>query len=105
MPARVFGREKNAYSIWRKLQRKSIGFSQLSDIYAFRVITDTEERVASLCDRVASERLIMQIALRIVRREIRRELLLQEQRQEGKRLADLVGYCRGVVGFLRSARS
>ena len=43
IPARVFGREKNAYSIWRKLQRKSIGFSQLSDIYAFRVIVDTEE--------------------------------------------------------------
>ena len=31
------------YSIWRKLQRKSVGFSQLSDIYAFRVIVDTEE--------------------------------------------------------------
>ena len=43
IPARVFGREKHAYSIWRKLQRKSIGFSQLSDIYAFRVIVDTEE--------------------------------------------------------------
>jgi GTP pyrophosphokinase/guanosine-3',5'-bis(diphosphate) 3'-pyrophosphohydrolase len=43
IPARVFGREKNPYSIWRKLQRKSIGFSQLSDIYAFRVIVDTEE--------------------------------------------------------------
>ncbi len=43
VPARVFGREKNAYSIWRKLQRKSIGFSQLSDIYAFRVIVDTED--------------------------------------------------------------
>ena len=42
VPARVFGREKHPYSIWRKLQRKSIGFSQLSDIYAFRVITDTE---------------------------------------------------------------
>ena len=41
--ARVFGREKNAYSIWRKLQRKAIGFSQLSDIYAFRVIVDTED--------------------------------------------------------------
>jgi GTP pyrophosphokinase/guanosine-3',5'-bis(diphosphate) 3'-pyrophosphohydrolase len=41
--ARVFGREKNPYSIWRKLQRKSIGFSQLSDIYAFRVIVDSEE--------------------------------------------------------------
>lgn len=27
-----------------------------------------------------------------------------EQQREGKRLAELVGYCRGVVGFLRSAR-
>ncbi|HEY5410447.1 MAG TPA: RelA/SpoT family protein, partial [Caulobacteraceae bacterium] len=43
VPARVYGREKNPYSIWRKLQRKSIGFSQLSDIYAFRVIVDSEE--------------------------------------------------------------
>jgi (p)ppGpp synthase/HD superfamily hydrolase len=43
VPARVYGREKNPYSIWRKLQRKSIGFSQLSDIFAFRVIVDTEE--------------------------------------------------------------
>ncbi len=41
--ARVFGREKNPYSIWRKLQRKSIGFSQLSDIFAFRVIVESEE--------------------------------------------------------------
>ena len=41
--ARVFGREKTPYSIWRKLQRKHIGFSQLSDIYAFRVIVDSEE--------------------------------------------------------------
>ena len=43
VPARVYGREKHPYSIWRKLQRKSIGFSQLSDIYAFRVIVDSEE--------------------------------------------------------------
>ena len=42
VPARVFGREKHPYSIWRKLQRKSIGFSQLSDIFAFRVIVDSE---------------------------------------------------------------
>ena len=41
--SRVLGREKNAYSIWRKLQRKSIGFAQLSDIYAFRVIVETED--------------------------------------------------------------
>ncbi|HTK34106.1 MAG TPA: bifunctional (p)ppGpp synthetase/guanosine-3',5'-bis(diphosphate) 3'-pyrophosphohydrolase [Caulobacteraceae bacterium] len=40
---RVYGREKQAYSIWRKLQRKSVGFSQMSDIYAFRVIVDSEE--------------------------------------------------------------
>jgi guanosine-3',5'-bis(diphosphate) 3'-pyrophosphohydrolase len=43
VPARVYGREKQPFSIWRKLQRKSIGFSQLSDIYAFRVIVDTED--------------------------------------------------------------
>jgi GTP pyrophosphokinase/guanosine-3',5'-bis(diphosphate) 3'-pyrophosphohydrolase len=41
--AMVVGREKTPYSIWRKLQRKSIGFSQLSDIYAFRVIVEKEE--------------------------------------------------------------
>ena len=41
--ARVVGREKTPYSIWRKLQRKSVGFSTLSDIYAFRVIVDSED--------------------------------------------------------------
>ncbi|HEY1878767.1 MAG TPA: bifunctional (p)ppGpp synthetase/guanosine-3',5'-bis(diphosphate) 3'-pyrophosphohydrolase [Caulobacteraceae bacterium] len=41
--ARVVGREKNPFSIWRKLQRKSLGFAQLSDIYAFRVIVDSED--------------------------------------------------------------
>ncbi len=41
--AHVMGREKNPFSIWRKLQRKSIGFSQLSDIYGFRVIVRTED--------------------------------------------------------------
>jgi GTP pyrophosphokinase/guanosine-3',5'-bis(diphosphate) 3'-pyrophosphohydrolase len=43
LSVRVFGREKHPYSIWRKLQRKSIGFSQMSDIYGFRVIVDTED--------------------------------------------------------------
>jgi len=41
--AKVKGREKTPYSIWRKLQRKSVGFSSLSDIYGFRVIVDGEE--------------------------------------------------------------
>ena len=42
--AQVFGREKSPYSIWRKLEHKSISFEQLSDIMAFRVIvTNIEE--------------------------------------------------------------
>ncbi len=39
--ARVFGREKKPYSIWRKLERMAIDFSDLADIYAFRVIVET----------------------------------------------------------------
>ena len=41
--SRVYGREKHPYSIWRKLQRKSIGFAQMADIYGFRVIVETED--------------------------------------------------------------
>ncbi len=37
----VEGRRKHAYSIWRKMERKSIGFEQLSDIFGFRVIVKT----------------------------------------------------------------
>jgi RelA/SpoT family (p)ppGpp synthetase len=36
--ARVYGRGKRAYSIWRKMERKSVGFEQLSDIFGFRVV-------------------------------------------------------------------
>ncbi|MFN3353474.1 MAG: RelA/SpoT family protein [Brevundimonas sp.] len=43
IPARVFGREKTPYSIWRKLQRKAVGFSSLADIYGFRVIVQSED--------------------------------------------------------------
>src|SRR3954462_4864329 len=39
--AEVSGRRKRAYSIWRKMERKSIGFEQLSDIFGFRVIVKT----------------------------------------------------------------
>ncbi len=41
--AEVFGREKKPYSIWRKMQEKNEGFSRLSDIYGFRILTDSEE--------------------------------------------------------------
>jgi GTP diphosphokinase / guanosine-3',5'-bis(diphosphate) 3'-diphosphatase len=39
--AEVFGREKKPYSIWRKMEEKKEGFSRLSDIYGFRIITAT----------------------------------------------------------------
>ncbi len=39
--AEVTGRRKRAYSIWRKMERKSIGFEQLSDVFGFRVIVDS----------------------------------------------------------------
>jgi RelA/SpoT family (p)ppGpp synthetase len=39
--ARVQGRRKRAYSVWRKMERKSVGFEQLSDIFGFRVIVKT----------------------------------------------------------------
>ncbi|MDZ4693323.1 bifunctional (p)ppGpp synthetase/guanosine-3',5'-bis(diphosphate) 3'-pyrophosphohydrolase [Terricaulis sp.] len=41
--ARVFGREKQPYSIWRKLQRKSMEFADLADVYAFRVIVNNPD--------------------------------------------------------------
>jgi RelA/SpoT family (p)ppGpp synthetase len=39
--ARVTGRRKRSYSVWRKMERKSVGFEQLSDIVGFRVICKT----------------------------------------------------------------
>ena len=39
--AKVEGRRKRPYSIWRKMERKSVGFEQLSDIFGFRVIVKT----------------------------------------------------------------
>ncbi|WP_158045100.1 RelA/SpoT family protein [Skermanella pratensis] len=42
--ATVTGREKTAYSIWRKMQRKNVAFEQLSDIMAFRVMVDSVEQ-------------------------------------------------------------
>ena len=41
--ADVKGREKRPYSIWRKMEQKSVSFEQLSDIYGFRIVVDSEE--------------------------------------------------------------
>ncbi len=39
----VSGREKHPYSIWRKMQERHISFEQLTDVMAFRVITENAE--------------------------------------------------------------
>ncbi len=36
----VKGRQKKAYSVFRKMQSKSLSFEQLSDVYGFRIIVD-----------------------------------------------------------------
>ncbi|MEE8350996.1 MAG: bifunctional (p)ppGpp synthetase/guanosine-3',5'-bis(diphosphate) 3'-pyrophosphohydrolase [Rhodospirillales bacterium] len=41
--ATIYGREKTPYSVWDKMQHKDVGFEQLSDIMAFRVIVETRE--------------------------------------------------------------
>ncbi|MCV2894209.1 RelA/SpoT family protein [Lentibacter sp. XHP0401] len=40
--AKIIGRAKKPYSIWRKMQEKELAFSRLSDIYGFRIITKNE---------------------------------------------------------------
>ena len=41
--AEIVSRLKTPYSIFSKMQRKAIGFEQLSDVFGFRVLVDTEE--------------------------------------------------------------
>ena len=43
MAAHVYGRRKRPFSIWTKMERKSVGFEQLSDIFGFRVVLDNVE--------------------------------------------------------------
>jgi GTP pyrophosphokinase len=41
--AKVEGRQKQPYSVWHKMERKSIAFEQLSDIFGFRVVVPSVE--------------------------------------------------------------
>jgi GTP pyrophosphokinase len=41
--AEVSGREKHPYSIWRKMAERHIPFEQITDIMAFRIITENVE--------------------------------------------------------------
>ena len=38
--AKIFGREKTPFSIWRKLQKKRVSLEQITDIIGFRIILD-----------------------------------------------------------------
>jgi GTP pyrophosphokinase len=40
LDADIFGRPKHIYSIWRKMQHKRIGFSEVFDVRALRVLVD-----------------------------------------------------------------
>lgn len=41
LKAKVTGRQKRPYSIWCKMERRSVSFEQLSDIFGFRIHVDT----------------------------------------------------------------
>jgi guanosine-3',5'-bis(diphosphate) 3'-pyrophosphohydrolase len=43
LAAHVYGRRKQPFSIWTKMERKSVGFEQLSDIFGFRVVLEDVE--------------------------------------------------------------
>jgi len=42
VPCRIIGREKTPYSIYRKMRARDLSFSEVMDVYAFRIITHSE---------------------------------------------------------------
>ncbi|RZI46872.1 RelA/SpoT family protein [Candidatus Finniella inopinata] len=55
----INGRLKTPYSIWRKIQRKSITFEQLSDIMAFRIIVETNPECYQVLGTIHSQYLVV----------------------------------------------
>jgi GTP pyrophosphokinase len=41
LPAEVYGREKTLFGIYKKMRNKHLSFSQVLDVYGFRVVVDT----------------------------------------------------------------
>ncbi|HEY0634444.1 MAG TPA: bifunctional GTP diphosphokinase/guanosine-3',5'-bis pyrophosphate 3'-pyrophosphohydrolase [Gammaproteobacteria bacterium] len=41
LPGQVYGREKHLYSIYKKMLSKHLSFTEVMDVYAFRIIVDT----------------------------------------------------------------
>ena len=42
VPCRISGREKSPYSIYQKMRKRDLPFSEVTDFYAFRIITQTD---------------------------------------------------------------
>ena len=43
LSAKIFGREKTPFSIWRKLQKKRVSLEQITDIIGFRIILNNSD--------------------------------------------------------------
>ncbi len=55
----VNGRQKTAYSIWKKMQHKRVAFEQLSDIMAFRIVVDSIPEVYQALGAVHNAYLVL----------------------------------------------
>ena len=45
--AEVYGREKTLFGIYKKMRNKHLSFSQVLDVYGFRVVVDTRRRTVT----------------------------------------------------------
>lgn len=43
LQAKVYGRQKRPFSIWRKIQHKALSLEQLSDVFGYRIIVKDED--------------------------------------------------------------
>jgi len=43
LAGKVLGREKHLFSLYRKMQEKNLSFSDVMDVYAFRILVDTPD--------------------------------------------------------------
>ena len=50
--ARIYGREKRPFAIWRKLERQGISFEDVADIYAFRIIPETPDECYAILGHI-----------------------------------------------------
>lgn len=50
--AEIYGRPKHIYSIWRKMQKKTLGFDELFDIRAARIVVDCLQDCYAVLDIV-----------------------------------------------------